>query len=158
MIRFFILTSALLAWSHEGHHSKQSEKPPTAEQQYNLALAEISKTYKTNVEPIFRKACFDCHGQAAKLPWYYSLPLVKNLIDDDIKEAKTHLDFSVGFPFKGHGTPKEDLEAIGKVISEKSMPPLRYKIMNSGLALSDEDSVQVINWSKASLSSLSEKK
>ena len=147
-----------MAWSHEGHHSNANNREPVAiEKKNDQALATIAASYKVNVEASFKKACFDCHGQTNKLPWYYSVPGVGALIDSDIKEAKTHLDFSYGYPFKGHGTPLKDLEAIEKAIKDHSMPPTRYTIMHSSSRLSLEEEKGILDWIQESQTALAKK-
>ena len=56
----------------------------------------------TTLNSVFKTGCFDCHTTKTAYPWYYKLPFVKTIIDDDIAEAKKHMDMSEGFPFKVH--------------------------------------------------------
>lgn len=132
------------AFAHKNHnagHSVQTpSKTPTDQ------LSQINEIYKRGVKPIFQKKCFDCHSQSTKYPWYYKIPGAKQLIDSDIKEAKEHLDFSNDFPFGGHGVPHEDLEAIGDMAKENSMPPFRYWILNKDTRLSEEDRRIILEW------------
>ncbi|MCH8227563.1 MAG: heme-binding domain-containing protein, partial [Proteobacteria bacterium] len=90
----------------------------------------MNQAYLESVKPIFKIKCFDCHSNKTQYPWYYRLPFVKKTIDQDIQDARRHLNLSNDFPFGGHGTPKQDLEAIRSVLQDNSMPPLRYKIMH----------------------------
>ena len=76
------------------------------------------------MKPIFQKKCLACHGTGNTLPWYASIPGPKQLIQNDIKEAKKHMDMSQDFPFLGHGTPKDDLKALKKTIKKETMPPV----------------------------------
>ncbi len=109
-----------------------------------------------NLQPLFQRACFDCHTDQTTFPWYYKLPLVKGLIDEDIKEARKHLDMSKGFPFLGHGTPLEDLNAIKEVLEKGEMPPFKYKMLhwNAGFSSEEIDSINV--WINNSLKQISE--
>ena len=82
------------------------------------------------VRPVFEQGCYDCHSTRTDFPWYYKLPLVKGLIDGDIHEAREHLDFSDGFPFKGHANPADDLRGIALQLESGGMPPLLYRMMH----------------------------
>ena len=115
---------------------------------------QINEDYEKNVKPIFVQKCFNCHGATTNYPWYYKIPGAKGVIDDDIAEAKKHLDFSDGFPFKSHSSPKEDLEAIVKSVEEGEMPPLRYRILHWNSRLTTEELQIVREWTKRSLSIL----
>jgi len=115
--------------------------PPTEDQ-----LKEVNVLYMKNVLPIFDSKCLPCHGVSNDLPWYYSLPGAKQLIDQDIADAKKHLDMSENYPFQGHGTPRSDLQAIKETVKERSMPPLRYWIMHWGSSLNTEDERVILKW------------
>ncbi len=133
-----------LAHSEKVHGEHRSKK----EKQNNEAIKLASNLYIQNVQPIFKKSCFDCHGTASEMPWYYKVPGIKGMIDADMKEAKMHLNMSKGFPFEGHGSVSEDLSAIEKSVSEETMPPRNYQIMHPSSKLSKEEKQIVIKWIK----------
>lgn len=112
----------------------------------NSSFDVINKMYLKEVKPLFRRACFDCHGAATNYPWYYKLPGIKQLIDSDIKTAKSHLDFTADFPFKSHDTPLNDLNAISKSIKNKTMPPFFYGIMHNKAKLTDKEIQTIQIW------------
>ena len=150
----FLTFSSVPLYGHEKQHHKtdSSIKPEPATQDQEKTLAEINETYLTNIKPIFEKKCNTCHGGPTQYPWYYKFPFAKDLIDSDIAEAKKHLDFSQNFPFKGHGTPKEDLAAIAKSINEGTMPPMRYWALHWGARLTEEEKKNIQAWIDSSLS------
>lgn len=146
----FMLICADSARAHQGenHEIKPAapEKPFPEEQ-----LKAINKNYLNSVKAIFKRSCFDCHSSTTNFPWYSNLPGAKQLIQSDIKEAKAHMDKSEDFPFKGHGSPKEDLEAIKKAVVDGSMPPFRYRVMHPGSKLSADEIKAIQEWVDSSL-------
>ncbi|MBX3022759.1 MAG: heme-binding domain-containing protein [Bdellovibrionales bacterium] len=143
-----------ISFGHEGTVHGHKPKSPAQEKIPEDVLKAINDSYIKDVKPIFQKSCFNCHSSNTTYPWYSSLPLAKQLIKSDLTEAKEHLDMSHDFPFEGHGNPKEDLEAIGKSVKEGSMPPLRYRVMHPGSALSETDRSTVQTWIFQSLEKL----
>lgn len=140
-----------LAHGNHAHHVDEIKRDaPDSAKALAAAIDQINESYKRNVKPIFQRSCFDCHSQSPKLPWYHSIPIVHSLIEDDMKEAKEHLDFTNDFPFQGHGAPKEDLEAIADSVRDKSMPPLRYRIMHWNSGLTDQEQKIVLKWTAES--------
>jgi len=111
-------------------------------------LDAINQIYLANVKPIFAKKCFDCHATTTHFPWYYHLPGVKNLIDYDIAEAKSHMDMTNDFPFMGHGSAKDDLKAIADSTKEGNMPPLKYSIIHWGSRLQVLEKKAIIKWTE----------
>jgi hypothetical protein len=84
--------------------AKIAESPPDLKQIY----ADIDKSYNSTVEPIFINKCAPCHSLQVESPWYAKIPIVHWVVESDRTEAQKHLEISKGFPFEGHGTPKED--------------------------------------------------
>jgi len=130
----------LMAWAHKGKHHPN----PSTLQKENFI--QINEMYLAEVKPIFEKKCFDCHGLSSSAPWYRNVPGAKQLIDDDIKESKQHLDMSSDYPFKSHATPIEDLDAIRASIDRNEMPPIRYRLLHSDSALTAEEKEKVSKW------------
>jgi hypothetical protein len=110
------------------------------------ALATVSEDYQKSVKPILEKKCFDCHSRYGHQPWYYSLPIVKQVIDRDIREARADIDMSEGFPFLGKGTPADYLDVLKDTVNDGSMPPFRYRIAHSGSALTEEERTAILGW------------
>ncbi len=146
---FFIIFQA---HAHEKHHP--SENQSLTENKIDV-LKTINDPYVSTVKPIFEKKCFDCHSKFTKHPWYHKLPLVKTLLDRDIKEGLKHLDMGDDFPFKGHGSPKEDLEAIKKTLQKNEMPLWRYRLLHPGTKVTDEEKILIYQWIDQSLNLLS---
>lgn len=148
---------ALTAYAHEGHHQDEEAKLTQSEESIREAeIKLIGATYLAKVKPIFQKACFDCHSNQPVYPWYYKIPGAKQLIDSDISESKEHLDFSNDYPFKGHGTPEEDLKAIVDVIRDGSMPPFRYRIFHLKQKVTEDEKSVVLKWATESAAILAE--
>lgn len=149
----FILIS-INTWGHGGQdHSENIPSKPIAfgENRYSDVSDKISKSYIEKVQPIFKKACFDCHSDQTNFPWYYDIPGIKQFIDSDIREARSHLDFSKDYPFISHEDPRKDLESILTSIEKQRMPPLKYRLMHSDLNLKEEELVIIRDWVKSSL-------
>lgn len=113
----------------------------------------ISVSYE-NVKPIFENSCYDCHSSKTNYPWYYSLPIISSMIDDDIKEARKHLDMDNGFPFGGHATQTEQLREIRKVIEDGDMPLWSYRLMHSGTKIEGATQDTVFKWIDESVESI----
>lgn len=148
LVTFLLPPAVALAHKNHAHHHEETkvETTPDAEKELADRLAKINESYKRDVKPIFQRSCFACHSQSLNLPWYNALPLVHGLLESDMKEAKEHLDFSKDYPYQGHGSPKEDLEAIADSVRDKSMPPFRYRIMHWNSGLTDRERQAILKW------------
>lgn len=143
------LVFSFSTYAHEGHHHVPHgsiDKTADAPDNEKRIFEQINSNYGAKIKPIFENKCMACHSSKATYPSYYNWPIAKQLIDSDTKEAKEHVGMDNGFPFSGHGTPVEDLDAIKKATVEGSMPPWRYRIMHSGSGLTDEEKKLIIQW------------
>jgi hypothetical protein len=113
----------------------------------------INDGFRT-LEPVLKKGCLDCHSDKTRYPWYYKLPVVKGIIDEDIRDARKHLDMSNGFPFKGHGKPADDLAGIKEEIVEGAMPPSLYRLFHWGAKPDKAEADSIVFWVDRSLSML----
>lgn len=140
--------------AHEQHHAAMMKSKSDASQASDAAMISINELYLKDIKPIFKRSCFDCHSSSTTYPWYSKMPGAKQLIRNDIDEAKQHLDFTNDFPFVGHGSPSEDLVAINEQVQKGDMPPLRYRFLHSDSKLNDEEKAEVKAWVEKSLSLL----
>ena len=159
--KIFLLLSLLLfsriIFAHGGKEHKSSQEvrlEKVISNSLEIEFSKINKEYKFSVKPIFAKKCLACHAVNNSLPWYYTIPGVKQLIDSDIKESKSHLDFSNDYPFISHDSPENDLKSIDKSVSKKTMPPKKYLWMHNNAKLSQKEVEEIKKWVKESLEAL----
>jgi len=98
------------------------------------------------IEPTLRNSCYDCHSDQTNYPWYHSLPFIGDMIDEDIAEAREHLDFSNGFPLKGKGSQLKLYAEIIEELEDGEMPLLSYRIMHWGTAVEGPELDTVKIW------------
>ena len=148
LLFIFTVTSSV-ALAHQGHHHAHpgaKATSPMTKKEGESEIKVVPEDYKLRIEPIFQKSCMDCHSGQTRYPWYYKIPGIKQMIDSDIREARHHLDFSDGYPFKSHATPIEDLYAIADSLQKGTMPPFSYRIMHHSENMTDEEKKSVLDW------------
>lgn len=67
-------------------------------------------------------------------------------MDRDIREGRKHVDMTNGFPFEGHHSVVEQLEALEKVIGKDSMPLWRYRLLHPGSGLTEQEKKVILDW------------
>ena len=154
------LPCVVLAHGNKNHDIDKEKKNVQANiniarNNYKNKLNQVSKVYNESIKPIFSSKCLMCHGANNKLPWYYKIPIVKQLIDHDIEEAKEHIDMSKGFPFGGHGSPIEDLKTIMESTKNETMPPFQYKMMHWNSEITQQEKRIVLEWVSESIKTIS---
>jgi len=138
---------------------RAEEQPVDTSNAPTLTLDEAYASVQSGFEqlrPVFERACFDCHSNQTHYPWYHRIPLVKSWIDDDIKDARKHLDLSRPFPFGGEMRPAKQLDEMKDEVTEGDMPPLSYRMMHWSANPSDTERQAILDWIRQSLNQLAE--
>ncbi|MBY0518143.1 MAG: heme-binding domain-containing protein [Bacteriovoracaceae bacterium] len=154
LISFLFVSSS--AFSHgKKHHGAEEKRLEVPEKDIST---EIKESYKKEIRPIFVAKCFNCHSSQTNYPWYHKVPVVGRIMDFHIKDGRSHIDMTNDFPFKGHGGPIKDIEAIIKVTERDEMPPWYYSLFTKNSKLTALEKQNVMSWSKSSLAKLKAKK
>jgi hypothetical protein len=102
------------------------------------------------VEPILRRACFDCHSHETRWPWYASVAPVSWLVAWDVAEAREHLNFSTWDVYP----PKKSSKLLDELIEEVhegEMPLWYYRLVHREAVLSNDDLDTIDAWTGALL-------
>lgn len=97
------------------------------------------------VTHLLKSACYDCHSQEVKFPWYSYIAPVSWQVATDINVGRNHLDLSNWDIL----TKREKIKMLGEISDEVDMGemPMRiYKIMHPEANLSIEQRDQLVNW------------
>lgn len=76
------------------------------------------------------RACFDCHSNQVTWPWYSNIAPVSWLIQRDVDEGRSTLNFS---EWK---RPQEGTGDVVEAVLGKSMPPWYFTLLHSNAKLS----------------------
>lgn len=97
------------------------------------------------VESLLRRACYDCHSNETRWPWYSHVAPVSWLVSHDVQAGRKELDFSSW----GTLSPEEQGEQRGEIaesIAEGDMPPWYYLPMHPDARLSASDRSLLDTW------------
>ena len=97
------------------------------------------------------RACFDCHSNETKWPWYSYVAPISWLIAEDVHEGREEFNFSEwGRDLEDE--PRELAKEIEETIRDGSMPPWNYVIVNPNeRRLTPEEKEILINGLRATL-------
>lgn len=108
-------------------------------------FALVNEMYQP-VKRILQRSCFDCHSQETCYPWYYKLPLVKGMIDEDIRKGRERLDMSHDFPFSGRLNSLKLLAEIREEIEHDEMPLFSYRLLHWGTLIEGQRRDSLFAW------------
>ena len=97
------------------------------------------------VRRVFERACYDCHSNETRYPWYAEVQPGGWLLAKHVRDGKRHLNFSE-FGKLPTTRAKRQLEACVDEITGQTMPLPSYLWIHRGAALSDEEVAAVTAW------------
>jgi len=164
-----VYTAQAAGWCHERNHSMNMVrvKRITLALVVVFLLAQFVQPKRTNppvvpsrsleahvqvphdVLPILKRSCGDCHSSETVWPWYSHVAPVSWFVVDDVNEGRSHINFQ---DWEAQENPKEAAEHLAlicKVVREKGMPPLSYRLMHRESRLSEKDIDAICSWSQS---------
>jgi hypothetical protein len=110
------------------------ERPVTGEVQ---APAEV--------KGVLRRACYDCHSNETRWPWYSQIAPVSWLVGRDVKEGRRLLNFSEWSTMLPERRARKR-RSCGKEVAKGDMPLWFYLPLHAEARLSEADKAVVQRW------------
>jgi hypothetical protein len=85
-----------------------------------------------------KRACFDCHSNETIWPWYSNIAPVSWLVQHDVDEGRSRLNFSEW------DRPQNEGEAAAEMVQEGEMPPWFYLPLHAEARLSPAEKTALI--------------
>lgn len=139
VVAYGATTSYLVHYDHE-----------TAPKLSSLSPTNNNPKAKAAFDTIAEARCDYCHTKDAKLPFYASLPVAKQLMQRDIKRGLQHFQIQpvLNALEKGEVVDEESLARMQFVVEHDMMPPKMYLTMHWHAALGEKGKKAMLEWIK----------
>jgi hypothetical protein len=134
----FFLLFAFVVIQFIARPEKISE--PVSDTDITLALNVDQK-----ISIMLKSACYDCHSNQPKYPWYASVAPISWKINEHIKEGRGELNFSLWSTFSAKKRDHK-LEELIEMIEEREMPLPNYVTLHKEADLTDEQIASLVAW------------
>jgi hypothetical protein len=93
------------------------------------------------------RACYDCHSQRTRWPWYAQISPISWVVARDVAAAREELDFS---RFGGLEPSERSaaLEAIGDATATERMPLPSYALLHASARLTAAERAAIAAWTE----------
>ncbi|MDF2188664.1 heme-binding domain-containing protein [Paraflavitalea sp. CAU 1676] len=109
--------------------------------------ADIANNYQVpvQVQLLLKKACYDCHSNNTRYPWYADLQPFRLLLDQHVRDGKEELNFS---EYGSYSKKRQfnKLRSIGESLEKGTMPLKSYRIMHADARLTEAEKAVVLKW------------
>ncbi len=103
-----------------------------------------------DVAALLRRACYDCHSNETRWPWYSRVAPLSWLIAHDVERGRQELNFSE-WPAYLPVTRKRKWQWIERVLHEQAMPPELYRLVHPDARLTEQDITLLEHWLQGQL-------
>lgn len=99
----------------------------------------------SSVKQTLQNACYDCHSNETKYPWYSYVAPVSWMLKNHIDEGREHLNFSEFGNYKPDNIP-HILDECTELVKKRDMPLRAYVLMHRNAKLSDEQEKELVGF------------
>ena len=111
----------------------------------NPAVRQEPRWDSPATRALAQRACFDCHSNETKWPWYTWVAPMSWLVQRDVHEGREHMNLSEWDREQKHA------DEAPEMVEEGEMPPWFYLPLHSEAKLSAEEKEQLIRGLKATV-------
>lgn len=100
------------------------------------------------VARLLRRACFDCHSEETRWPWYSRLPPGSWIVGRDVDAGRGQWNFSRW----GEYNPYDRADLLDKactLATKKKMPLWPYRLLHREARLADDEIAALCAWTRA---------
>jgi hypothetical protein len=101
---------------------------------------------------LLRSACYDCHSNETRYPWYARVQPVAKWIDHHVEEGRDELNFSIWHTYSDKRRRRK-LEECIEVLERGEMPLTSYKLTHPESRLTDAERQLLTDWFRSLLES-----
>lgn len=101
----------------------------------------------SEVQAALRRACYDCHSNETRWPWYSSVAPLSFLIARDVNEGRRELNFSLWSQYNERRKSRK-LKEIAEQVEKGKMPQWYYVALHPDAKLSVIERELIIKWAR----------
>ncbi len=102
------------------------------------------------VKTALHTACYDCHSNRTRWPWYGAIAPASWLVAHEVNEGRRRLNFSDWDAYASDpGTASQKLNEIADFVTSSKMAPWYYLMLHPGARLSTAQRETVAGWARS---------
>ncbi len=99
----------------------------------------------SSIASILRRACYDCHSDETRWPWYSNIAPASWQVVDDVNTGRRHVNFSIWGKYPP-SRRSESLDDIHDQISSGDMPLKKYLLLHPDARLTQAERDSIVAW------------
>lgn len=115
----------------------------TTERVNSIASGDIAAP--PEIESTLRRACYDCHSNETRWPWYSGVAPVSWIFGSEVERGRKQINFSEWGSYYP-ATRRRKLQWTSRAIRAEAMPPWSYRLMHPDSRLTERDRAMLEQW------------
>jgi hypothetical protein len=113
-------------------------------------------TVPGDVQTILNKACYDCHSNNTRYPWYAEIQPVAWWLNDHVQDGKKHLNYSdfASYPLRKQ---YKKLDETIEMVKEGEMPLSSYTLIHKDADLTADERGKLTTWASSVMDNMKAK-
>jgi hypothetical protein len=140
IVRWVLISTGVLFVGMQLFRPDMTNPPVDAEMAADRFLA-----IDPEVGALLRTACYDCHSNETRWPWYSHVAPASWLLARDVKEGRGHLNFSTWGKY-AEGRRMLALEGIAEEVGKGGMPFPPYLALHPEARLDSAARGKIVDW------------
>ncbi len=116
----------------------------------SISANNISTKYPVpdSIQSILKVACYDCHSNNTRYPWYAEIQPVAWWLNNHIVNGKKGLNFS---EFTSYRIKKQfhRLDDINELVKKNEMPLSSYTLIHTDAKLTEQEKIILATWTES---------
>lgn len=133
ILKWLLLVAVLIQLIPYGH--THTNPPTTKEPSWD----------SPQTRELVHRACFDCHSNQTTFPWYSNVAPVSWLLQRDVNEGRSHLNFTEW------DLPQKHAKDVADEVKQGDMPPWFYLPMHAAARLTAAEKQALTDGAEKSL-------
>lgn len=100
------------------------------------------------VQAVLRRACYDCHSNHTRYPWYAEVQPVGWWLNQHVSNARRHLNFSEFGSYPAKRAAKK-MERVAAEVEDHTMPLKSYTWLHAGARLTPAEIKLLVDWAES---------
>ena len=116
----------------------------------NMSM-EVALRPPPGVSKMLRRACYDCHSNETRWPWYIRVPGLGNMLERDVRNARSAFNFSewAAGPYRKPRVGATMLLGMCAAIREGQMPRKNYQYLHPDAKPSPAEIEEFCGWGRS---------
>jgi len=109
---------------------------------------QFEVTAPKDVKSVLERACYDCHSNRTRWPWYSHVAPMSWLVARDVRKGRKELNFSdwPNFDFEAQDHLMAD---IAKQVDRGTMPLAAYVVLHPEAQITPAERQRIVSWARA---------